>query len=152
MTPTPRPPTRDTLDEVRLVERDLAVLKADLAQRLNMGAEAMSTIRGQLAEQAGALVELGKKRPTPWLAIAGFVMSSLFPIGGLIFAAGRYPDREEFEAAKMRGEERLEQLRGDVAELQREAVRVRVQLEDNGAATGRIETGLERLQQALKRR
>jgi hypothetical protein len=89
-------------------------------------------------------------KSTNWLAVAGVLVAVLFPVGSLVFAAGQYPSRVEFDLAKDRGEQRLEDVRSDLAAVQREQVKLRVEMESMGASQARVELQLGRLEQALR--
>lgn len=125
------------------VPRGFRRAKSETFEDLRDMGERVAAVETTTEAHAGALAELGKKRPTPWPAIVGMVLAVLFPIGSLIFAAGRYPDRTEFEDAKDRGEQRMEDLRKDLAEVQREQVRARTQVDALVDSQSRVEKKLD---------
>lgn len=94
---------------------------------------------------------MGGKR-TSTLSILGFVAAIAFPIGALIFAAGQYPTRAEFDDARKTSEKKLEDLREIVAGVQREQVRQSVRTEAMVEAQEQISADINRALAPKKRK
>lgn len=130
-------------DDYPTQPRGLRRAKSETFEDLRDMGERVAVLETTTGAHDDALAELGKKRPTPWTSIVLMVAAILFPIGSLIFAAGHYPDRGEFEDAKNRGEQRMEDLRKDLAEVQREQVRARTQTDALVDSQTRVEKKLD---------
>ncbi len=89
-------PARETRDDLMRVERDLAVLRAELNERLAQGAETMQQLKDADKANANAIATRGESRHGP--VVVGFIVSFAVPILGLAYAAGRYPTRDDYEA------------------------------------------------------
>ncbi len=80
-----------------------------LEHRLSEGAKAFSDIRDSVA----ALKE--EIRPRPWKVVS--IVATVFVAAvGVVWAAARYPDREEFDVARRKTDDRLYELDRKVLE------------------------------------
>jgi hypothetical protein len=70
----------------------------DINKRLNVGAENFTNIRRSQASLERELQEVKTPKPIQTWRMAGFVLTVVVMVAGWIWAAARYPDREEYNA------------------------------------------------------
>lgn len=106
------------LDQLKV---DTSKMKESLeASTVQQTKELEKKLNEQTAELKKKLGEIQPK-PANKLSIIAIVVSVLLGAGGIIFAAGRYPDRSEFNDLRKMLEERdreIAELKKDVAVLQ----------------------------------
>jgi hypothetical protein len=113
-----------------------------------MGRETM----GKLERRVEGLEAAVRPKSISLAAVAGLILAVATPLLTMAYAAGKYPDRGEFDDAKNRGEQRLEDVRTDLANTQKELVKLRIELENVSAGQGRVELQLGRMEQAMTKR
>ena len=93
-----------------------------------------------------------KVKPVSVIAVISILIAIGTPLLTLAYAAGKYPDRYELEAARRQIDERLESIRSDIASLQRESVKVRTEVEGFSSRLVRLEETVDRLEKTLRRK
>jgi hypothetical protein len=112
--PLPRPRDLDeALDRLQALETWMALHSQDVKARLDAGA-------GTMGELKAAVHDLRPKRAA-LIAWAGPLIGVL----SIVFTAGGFPNRSEFEKAGDRWEAQVEKVREDIRALEKEAVRGR---------------------------
>lgn len=112
--PLPRPRDLDeALDRLQALETWMALHYQDTKARFDTGSATMGELKA-------AVSDLRPKRAA-LIAWAG----PLIGIASIVFTAGGYPNRNEFDRAEERWEARIEAVRSDIRELEKEAVRGR---------------------------
>ncbi len=118
--PLPRGP-RDLGREIDAVATKLDVFKAETKASLNRGAETMGEMRAEVAKANAALTTVNAKRPINWVAWGGFALS----VVTLIFQAGRYPDRPEYNSDRAVQEAAIKSLKEEANALEKELIATR---------------------------
>jgi hypothetical protein len=140
-TPPPRPRTEsEVIDRLQALETRVLVYEERINQRLSAGA-------ATIGEMKATLGDLTPKRQAliPWVAVA-------IALGGILFRAGNYPNRDELGKANERVIEQVEGLRGEVRSLERELVKLRTEVETQSARLAEnIRRGEERSRSQQRR-
>lgn len=122
----PRQPsraTRDTVEEVRVVEKDLAVFRAEVTQRLDNGTKTMEELRAadRAIAEAARVAELAAsgRRPTT-IAVLALVFAVGGQVAGYLVDAGRLATAADLSDLRSWAELRDERAATRIAELERE--------------------------------
>jgi phage shock protein A len=129
----------EALDRLQALETRVAVYEERTDNRLSQGA-------ATIGELKGAVVDLRPKRGN--LLGASLALA----VAGIVFAAGRYPDRTELEHAQDRAIDAVEPLRVQLHALERELVRLRTAMEALEARVSELRQQMEIERQAGARR
>ena len=118
--PLPRGP-RDLGREIDAVAAILNVFKTETRASLKTGAGTMGELRGEVNKINETLTEINAKRPINWVAWGGFALS----VGALIFQAGRYPDRPEYNTDRAVQEAAIKSLKEETEQLEKQLIQSR---------------------------
>jgi len=119
-----------------------------LEERLRLGSQTMD----KLERRIETLETTTKVKPVSVIAVISILIAIGTPLLTLAYAAGKYPDRYELEAARRQIDERLESIRVDIASLQRESIKVRTEVEGFSSRLVRLEETVDRLEKTLRRK
>lgn len=130
----PRPRSaEEAFDRLQALETRVLVYEERIDTRLTAGAVTMTELKS-------ALSDLRPKRQN-LLGAASLALA----IAGIVFAAGRYPDRTELERTQERSADAVLEMSGKVHGLERDLVKFRVEYE------ARIEAMRVRIEQQAER-
>lgn len=134
--------TRPDQERILLLETSLDTFREETRSRLREGAQTFAKLREDAQKEREDMRRMVQERA--WVRWAQ-VIGVLVVVGSVAYAAGKYPDREEFDASVGRVHERLDGVEVDVAQL-------RLDQRDIKAATESTQKSVEALGKSIDRK
>lgn len=127
--------SRDTGDDLRSLERDVAVLSESISQRLERGIESFARLTQRVeivervADGASTVATIAAApKPFPLWKILPVILTVLVLSGSIVTSLARIPGREELDAVREQAAIAHREDEAEIVALQKEAIALRLEL------------------------